>query len=92
MNIETDAVIIGAGPCGPFQVYGPGSPGIDARVADTLPAIGGQCAALCPDKPTVVRGRGGRGGQEEPASPPRPRARLPPRRDGQSPHGGRHPR
>ena len=51
MNIETDVVIIGAGPCGLFQVFELGLLGIHAHVVDTLPEIGGQCAALYPDKP-----------------------------------------
>ena len=51
MKIETDVVIIGAGPCGLFQVFELGLLGIHAHVVDTLPEIGGQCAALYPDKP-----------------------------------------
>ena len=51
MSIRTDVVIIGAGPCGLFQVFELGLLGIHAHVVDTLPEIGGQCAALYPDKP-----------------------------------------
>ena len=51
MRIETDVVIIGAGPCGLFQVFELGLLGIHAHVVDTLPEIGGQCAALYPEKP-----------------------------------------
>ena len=51
MSIKTDVVIIGAGPCGLFQVFELGLLGIRAHVVDTLPEIGGQCAALYPDKP-----------------------------------------
>lgn len=49
--IETDAVVIGAGPVGLFQVFQLGLQGIHAHVVDSLPAVGGQCLALYPDKP-----------------------------------------
>jgi len=49
--IETDAVIIGAGPVGLFQVFELGLLEIKAHVIDSLPAVGGQCVELCPDKP-----------------------------------------
>ena len=51
MSIRTDVVIVGAGPCGLFQVFELGLLGIRAHVVDTLPEIGGQCAALYPEKP-----------------------------------------
>lgn len=51
MTINTDALIIGAGPCGLFQVFELGLLGIKADVVDSLPAVGGQCAWLYPDKP-----------------------------------------
>ena len=51
MDVKTDVVIIGAGPCGLFQVFELGLLGIHAHVVDTLPEIGGQCAALYPEKP-----------------------------------------
>jgi thioredoxin reductase (NADPH) len=51
MTIQTDALIIGAGPCGLFQVFELGLLGIKADVVDSLPAVGGQCAWLYPDKP-----------------------------------------
>ena len=50
-SINADAVIVGAGPCGLFQVFELGLLGIDAHVVDALPVIGGQCTALYPDKP-----------------------------------------
>ena len=40
-NIETDALIIGAGPCGLFQVFELGLLGIDSVLIDSLPTIGG---------------------------------------------------
>ncbi|MEX3967676.1 NAD(P)/FAD-dependent oxidoreductase [Paraburkholderia sp. EG286B] len=49
--IETDALIIGAGPVGLFQVFELGLMEIHAHVVDSLPAVGGQCAELYPDKP-----------------------------------------
>ncbi len=51
MAIETDAVIIGAGPCGLFQVFELGLLGIRAHVIETLDRAGGQCTELYPDKP-----------------------------------------
>ena len=51
MSIETDALIVGAGPCGLFQVFELGLLGISAHVVDSLPHAGGQCAELYPDKP-----------------------------------------
>ena len=49
--IDTDAVIIGAGPVGLFQVFELGLLEIKAHVIDSLPAVGGQCVELYPDKP-----------------------------------------
>ena len=51
MTINTDALIIGAGPAGLFQVFELGLLGIKADLVDTLSAPGGQCAWLYPDKP-----------------------------------------
>jgi len=47
----TDAVIVGAGPVGLFQVFELGLLGLRAEVIDSLPVIGGQCIELYPDKP-----------------------------------------
>jgi hypothetical protein len=47
----TDAVIVGAGPCGLFQVFELGLLGLRAELIDSLPEIGGQCTELYPDKP-----------------------------------------
>ena len=49
--IETDAVIVGAGPVGLFQVFELGLLEIKAHVIDTLGYPGGQCIELYPDKP-----------------------------------------
>jgi len=48
---ETDAVVIGAGPVGLFQVFQLGLQGITAHVIDALPHAGGQCVELYGDKP-----------------------------------------
>ena len=49
--IEADAVVIGAGPVGLFQVFELGLLEIKAHVIDALPFPGGQPAELYPDKP-----------------------------------------
>ncbi len=49
--IETDAVVIGAGPVGLFQVFELGLLEIRCHVVDALAQHGGQCVELYPDKP-----------------------------------------
>ncbi|HSM22637.1 MAG TPA: NAD(P)/FAD-dependent oxidoreductase [Rubrivivax sp.] len=49
--IETDAVIVGAGPVGLFQVFELGLLEIKAHIVDSLAYPGGQCIELYPDKP-----------------------------------------
>jgi thioredoxin reductase (NADPH) len=49
--IETDAVIVGAGPVGLFQVFELGLLEIKAHVVDSLRNVGGQCVELYPTKP-----------------------------------------
>lgn len=49
--IATDAVVIGAGPVGLFQVFQLGLQEIHAELIDALPHLGGQCVELYPDKP-----------------------------------------
>jgi thioredoxin reductase (NADPH) len=49
--IHTDALIVGAGPVGLFQVFELGLLEIKAHVVDSLPRVGGQCMELYPDKP-----------------------------------------
>jgi thioredoxin reductase (NADPH) len=51
MPIQTDVVIIGAGPAGLFQVFELGLLDIHAHVVDSLPQVGGQCGELYPEKP-----------------------------------------
>jgi len=49
--IETDAVIVGAGPVGLFQIFQLGLHELSTQLIDSLPALGGQCIELYPDKP-----------------------------------------
>src|SRR5215208_5681952 len=49
--ISTDAVIVGAGPCGLFAVFELGLLDIKCHVVDILDRPGGQCAELYPEKP-----------------------------------------
>ena len=49
--INTDAVIIGAGPVGLFAVHQLGIKGLKAEIIDNLDKIGGQCIELYPEKP-----------------------------------------
>jgi len=51
MPIQTDVVIIGAGPVGLFQVFELGLLDLKAELIDSLPQPGGQCAELYPEKP-----------------------------------------
>src|SRR4051794_5433268 len=50
-RIETDVVIVGAGPVGLFAVFELGLLDIKAHLVDILPKVGGQCAELYPEKP-----------------------------------------
>jgi thioredoxin reductase (NADPH) len=49
--IQTDVVIVGAGPTGLFQVFELGLLGLKAHLVDSLNNPGGQCSELYPDKP-----------------------------------------
>ncbi len=49
--IQTDVVIVGAGPCGLFQVFELGLLGLKAELVDSIRQPGGQCTELYPDKP-----------------------------------------
>lgn len=48
---KTDVVIIGAGPVGLFSIFQCGMLSLKCHVTDALDMIGGQCAALYPEKP-----------------------------------------
>src|SRR5512146_2268748 len=63
--IETDVVIVGAGPVGLFAVFELGLLDLKSAVIDILDKPGGQCAELYPEKPIydipgfpVVTGQG----------------------------------
>ncbi|MCA1909458.1 MAG: NAD(P)-binding protein, partial [Magnetospirillum sp.] len=47
----TDVVVVGAGPAGLFAVFQCGMVRLNCHVVDALDAVGGQCAALYPEKP-----------------------------------------
>jgi thioredoxin reductase (NADPH) len=49
--IQADVVIVGAGPCGLFQIFELGLLGIRAHIIDSLKHPGGQCSELYPEKP-----------------------------------------
>jgi len=48
---ETDVIIVGAGPCGLFNVFELGLLDLKAHLVDILDRPGGQCAELYPEKP-----------------------------------------
>jgi len=49
--IDTDVLVVGAGPTGLFCVHQIGIIGLKCEVVDNLDKIGGQCIELYPDKP-----------------------------------------
>lgn len=49
--IQTEALIIGAGPVGLFQAFQLGLQDIRCHVVDALPQVGGQCVELYANKP-----------------------------------------
>jgi thioredoxin reductase len=52
-EIDTDIVVVGAGPVGLYGAYCAGFRGLRTAVVDSLPDVGGQIAALYPEK--IVR-------------------------------------
>jgi len=50
-SFDTDIVVIGAGPVGLFAIFEAGMLKMRCHVVDTLDMVGGQCAALYPEKP-----------------------------------------
>lgn len=50
-SYKTDALIIGAGPCGLFTVFEMGLLDMKCHLVDILDRPGGQCAELYPEKP-----------------------------------------
>lgn len=64
VDVETDLLIVGAGPAGLFGAYYAGFRGMSVTLVDSLPEIGGQVSALYPEKKIldvagfpVVKGR-----------------------------------
>ncbi|MDC1525709.1 NAD(P)/FAD-dependent oxidoreductase, partial [Gammaproteobacteria bacterium] len=51
MKIETDILVIGAGPVGLFTVFEAGLLGLRCTLIDNLDKVGGQCSELYPEKP-----------------------------------------
>lgn len=51
MTHQTDVVIIGAGPVGLFAIFECGMLKLNCHIFDALDRVGGQCAALYPEKP-----------------------------------------
>ncbi len=49
-ELETDLLIVGAGPAGLFGAYYAGFRGMSVTVVDSLPELGGQVSALYPEK------------------------------------------
>jgi len=49
--IQTDVLIVGAGPVGLFAAFEAGVIGLSCRIVDGLARVGGQCIELYPDKP-----------------------------------------
>jgi thioredoxin reductase (NADPH) len=49
-RVETDVLIIGAGPTGLFATYYAGFRGLRVAVVDSLPELGGQITAMYPEK------------------------------------------
>lgn len=49
--IETDIIIIGAGPVGLFTIFEAGLLKLKCHLIDSLPQAGGQCAEIYPKKP-----------------------------------------
>ena len=50
-KINTDVIIVGAGPVGLFAVFQLGQLGLKSCLVDSLEDLGGQCSALYPEKP-----------------------------------------
>ncbi len=49
-SIDTDLLVIGAGPTGLYATYYAGFRGLDVTVVDSLPELGGQITAMYPEK------------------------------------------
>jgi len=50
IDVDTDVLIVGAGPTGLYAAYYAGFRGLRVAVVDSLPALGGQITAMYPEK------------------------------------------
>ncbi len=50
VDVEVDALIVGAGPVGLYAAYCAGFRGLSVAIVDSLPEIGGQVSAMYPEK------------------------------------------
>jgi ferredoxin/flavodoxin---NADP+ reductase len=50
VDAEVDALVVGAGPAGLYAAYYAGFRGLSVAVMDSLPEVGGQVAAMYPEK------------------------------------------
>lgn len=50
-DVETDLLVVGAGPTGLFATYYAGFRGLRVALVDSLPELGGQITAMYPEKP-----------------------------------------
>ena len=96
-HIETDVVIIGAGPVGLFAVFELGLLDIKCHLIDILPKVGGQCAELYPGEADLrhsgLSDGDGPGPRRQPDGADRAvPSDLPPQRDGGEPRVHRHAR
>ena len=57
-KIESDILIIGAGPVGLFTVFEAGLLGLKCQIVDNLDKVGGQCAELYPEKAKMKKQMG----------------------------------
>src|ERR1700735_4409891 len=73
-EIETDVSIVGAGPVGLFAVFELGMLKLSSVLIDALTEVGGQCAALYPEKPIYDIPPHPPGKTQSPPSPPPPRS------------------
>ena len=52
-SLTVDLLVVGAGPAGLFAAFSAGFRGLSVAIMDSLPELGGQVAALYPEKPIL---------------------------------------